>query len=245
MTKWYRRNLPGAIDRATASDAAVTSSATGHTDRWAAFRGRVPWIAVVVLLPSWFSWLVVDRDLHDTGHPLFYHIPDLTRDPLALLLNLTVTPLINTETDQILLVTVLIAGFGVAVERCLGTAAALGLFWGTSAAGALVGGLLLHLLYPLFPDVEAFQSGWNRVFNGASAGGFGLMGAHAATAARPVLWIALFCSWEPAFWFLVSRDYTSAFHMIAFTTGFATARRLRRRPPAGRDDDPRRCASRD
>jgi hypothetical protein len=32
-----------------------------------------------------------------------------------------------------------------------------------------------RLRVDLFPDVEVFESGWNRVFNGASAGGFGFM----------------------------------------------------------------------
>jgi hypothetical protein len=186
---------------------------------------RCPWVVPVLLVPSWITWLTIERDLEVTEHLLFYHIPDITRDPLALLLNLTVTPLVNTETDQVILITVLIGTFGVIVERRLGALAALALFWGTSAVGALGGGLLLHTLYPLFPEVHAFaEGGWYRVFNGASAGAFGFMGAYAAMARWPLLWIGLFCVWEPAFWLLVSGDFTSAFHILAFVTGFVTVR---------------------
>jgi hypothetical protein len=153
----------------------------------------MPWIVLVVLPPAWLTALTLERDLYDTDNPLYYRIPNITRDPVALVLNLTITPLINTETDQVMLITVLIVAFGTAVERRFGAGASLGIFWGTSAAGALVGGLLLHLLYPLFPEVAVFESGWNRVFNGASAGGFGLMGAFAATAHRPLVWIKQAC----------------------------------------------------
>lgn len=105
----------------------------------------------------------------------------------------------------------LIGTFGIMVERRLGALAALGLFWGTSAAGALGGGLLLHVLYPLFPEVHAFtEGGWYRVFNGASAGAFGFMGAYATMARWPLLWVGLFCVWEPGFWLLVSGDFRSA-----------------------------------
>jgi hypothetical protein len=193
--------------------------------RAARFLQRCPWVVPVLLVPAWISWFLVDRDVEDTGHPLFYHIPDITQDPLALLLNLTITPLVNTQFDQIILITVLIGTFGVLVERRLGALTALALFWGTSAAGALGGGLLLHVLYPLFPEVHAFSDGgWYRVFNGASAGGFGFMGAYAAMARWPLLWIGLFFVWEPGFWLLVSGDFTSAFHILAFTTGFVTVR---------------------
>lgn len=137
-------------------------------------------------------------------------------------MNLFLAPLVNTETDQIILITVLIGTFGVLVERRLGAVAAFGIVWGTSAVGALAGGALLHVLYPIFSDVQAFEQSWNRVFNGASAGGFGLMAAYAASARRPWLWVGLFCIWEPSFWLLVPGDLTSVFHIIAFATGFAT-----------------------
>lgn len=197
---------------------------------------RCPWVVLVLLVPSWLAWLTMERDLEDTEHLLFYYIPDLTEKPLAVLLNLFVTPLVNTETGQIILVTVLIGTFGVLVEKRLGALMTLGIFWGTSASGALIGGALLHLLYPLFPDVHAFEQGWNRVFNGASAGGFGLMAAYAAIASRPLLWIALFCLWE-AGWLLVSGAYTAAFHIIAFVTGYVAVRtwQVRHAAAAGRD----------
>ncbi|QKT03909.1 rhomboid family intramembrane serine protease [Ectothiorhodospiraceae bacterium 2226] len=199
---------------------------------------RTPVVVWVLLVPSWVTALIMDRDEFATDHLLYYHIPDLTEAPLRILPNLFVTPLVNTQVDQVILITILIGTFGVLVERRLGALAALAIFWGTSAAAALGAGVLLHLLYPLFPDVHTFgEGGWYRVFNGASAGGFGLMAAYAALSPRPWLWIGLFALWEPTFWLLVTNDYTFAFHFIAFTTGFVGVRlyqrRQRRSAPAG------------
>jgi hypothetical protein len=101
---------------------------------------RCPLVVPVLLVPSWVTWLTIERDLHDTDHPLFYHIPDLTRDPLAVLVNLVITPLVNTETDQVILITVLIGTFGVMVERRFGAAAARALSCAPPPAGALGGG---------------------------------------------------------------------------------------------------------
>lgn len=185
---------------------------------------RCPWVVLVLIVPSWIAWAIMDRDMYDTGHLLFYYMPDLVNDSLRVVPNFLITPLINIETDQILLITVLIAGFGIPVEKRLGGGAATAIFWIASAAGAIGAGVLWHLVYPLFSDVHAVQQGAERIFNGASAGGFGLMAAYAALARRPLIWIGLFCIWEPGFWILVSRDFTSAFHVIAFVTGFTMTR---------------------
>lgn len=190
---------------------------------------RCPIIVLVVLIPSWISWFLLERDLHATGHLLYYYIPDLTQAPLRLLPNFVVTPFINPQTDQIIIVTLLIATFGVLVERRLGAVPAFWIFWGTSFAAALGSGILLHILYPLFPDVPAFaEGGWYRVFNGASAGGFGLMGAYTALSPRPGLWVGAYGLWEASFWLITSGVFTTAFHLIAFVTGFFGGRYLRR-----------------
>jgi hypothetical protein len=198
----------------------VGALAAERGGRWAK---RFPFI-LLVLVPGWFTAILIDRETEDTDQLFFFHIPDLIENPLVIPVNLLVTPLVNTEIDQIILVTVLVGTFGVLVERRLGTLAAFAIFWGVTVVAAVGAGFLLHALYPMFPQVEVFDSGWNRVFNGGSAGGFGLMGAFAATARLPWVWLGIFFIWEPGFWILVSQDYTPAFHFLAITSGYAASR---------------------
>lgn len=182
---------------------------------------RVPWIVWAILLPSWIFFLATgERATHDTEQILFFYVPDLVEGPLRVIPNLTVTPWVNTETDQILLITGLVGIFGTLVERRVGGLPTLAIFWITSAAGAVFGGLLWHLLHPLFPDFHPIANAELRVFNGASAGAFGLMAAYAALSPRPWIVVGLFVVWEPTFWYFISEDYTSVIHIIAFATGF-------------------------
>lgn len=82
---------------------------------------RVPLLVPILIVPSWISYLLIDeRDDYDTENLLYFYIPDITQDPVSLVISLAITPLINTEGDQILLVTFLLATFGVAIERRLG-----------------------------------------------------------------------------------------------------------------------------
>jgi membrane associated rhomboid family serine protease len=192
------------------------------------FVQALPLGIILLLIPSWVSYLLIDeRDDFDTENPLYLHVPDITQDPVQLVISLIITPVINTEGDQILLVTGLLLIFGSFVEKRLGAWRMFAIFWGASICGALLGGLLLHVLYPLFPDVEVFHTGWRRIFNGGSAGGFGLLAAFAATSKRWWIWVGIFTVWEPTFWATISQDYTSVFHIIAFLTGFLMARRFR------------------
>jgi hypothetical protein len=195
------------------------------------FVRALPLGVILLLIPSWISFQLIDeRDDFDTENPLYLHVPDITQDPLQVLISFVLTPVINTEGDQILLVTGLIVIFGTFVEKRLGPWRMLAIFWGASISGALLGGLLLHVLYPLFPDVEVFHTGWRRVFNGGSAGGFGLLAAFAATSKRWWwIWVVLFAVWEPTFWATISHDYTSVFHIIAFITGYLMGRRFQHR----------------
>lgn len=184
-------------------------------------------LMLLLLIPSWASYFALDRPDAGNSHILFYAIPDLHRDPLSIPPALLLTPLVNTQTDQVFLVTVLIAVFGVAVERRVGIVAALAVFWGTSTLAALGSGVLLHALYATVPDAHIVDEAWRRLFNGGSAGGIGLAGALAGIYAGLRRWwvagalIALFVAWEFTFWAVQLRNFTSTFHLIAFVAGFA------------------------
>jgi hypothetical protein len=181
--------------------------------------------SIFLLIPSWITFIVLERHEYQWERVVYYRIPDITENPIALLPNLTVTPLFNTDIAQILLVTLLLLTFGVLVELRLGVKMLLGVFWATSIAAALGAGLLLHALYPMFPDVYMFgPAGWDRYYAGGSAGGYGLLGAFAATSRRPMLWITLFLLWEVPYWLVISGDYTSVFHFIAVATGYMLGR---------------------
>ncbi|MBX3467593.1 MAG: hypothetical protein KF878_11955 [Planctomycetes bacterium] len=193
--------------------------------RRAGGRTGVPWAVLLLVLASWTSFLLIDeRDEFAVDHPLYIHFPDFSERPWRIVPNLVVTPLVNTQPDQIVLVTALLLGFGIPVERRLGSKVVLGVFWGATAMAAVLGAGALHVLYPLFPDVHAFsEGGWYRVFNGGSAGGFGLMGAMAATSRFTAVWVALYCLWEPSFWLVVTQDFTAVLHVTAFFTGLGAA----------------------
>jgi hypothetical protein len=167
----------------------------------------------------------MERDLRATDHLLFFYMPDLLERPLRLIPNLVITPLVNTETDQLMLVTALILVFGTLVERRLGLVVALAVFWGTSAVAAIGGAALFHLVEPLAPAFRPIASAGERVFNGASAGGYGLLAAFASTTARPWIWVGLFGAWESAVWWLGGAlEYTPVFHVLAIGTGMLMPR---------------------
>jgi hypothetical protein len=121
-------------------------------------------------------------------------------------------------------VTVLLLGFGAAFECHEGTRLTALVFLGTTLAGALFAGVLLHLLYPEVFSGPFFARAWNRTWSGGSAGAFGLMGAFAARARRPWPLLALFGLWELAVALLYLREYTSAFHIPALLIGFSALR---------------------
>jgi hypothetical protein len=198
-------------------------------------RQDFPWGILLMLIPSWATFLLLpERDVFDTENPLYFHPPNLTREPVRVVLQLPYVPLVNTELDQILLVTGLLLGFGVVAELRLGTWAVLGVFWLASTVAAILGGALLHVVYPLFPDVHVFaEGGWYRVFHGGSAGGWALMAAFAATTQRPWPWIGGFVVWESTWWLFLTGDYTPVFHATAVVTGLVAGRWLRSRQDRG------------
>jgi hypothetical protein len=125
---------------------------------------------ILLLIPTWATKLTIQRDARDTDNPLYFYIPDLTAHPEEIPRALLITPLVNTEMDQAILVTVLFCVFGVLVESRLGTLVVLALFWFVSSVAALGGGLLLHLIHPYFSHIGAIDEGMQRIFNGQRGG---------------------------------------------------------------------------
>jgi hypothetical protein len=171
-------------------------------------------------------------DEEAVGHLLF-RIPDLTGDPPRALRSIVTGPWINHDSLQLIYVTALLLLFGIVFEVREGTFRLMLIFFGTSCVGALVAGALLHLVYPHPWDIRLFEVAWNRYWTGGSAGCFGVLGAFAARARRPGLLLAVFVVWECAVWWIVLRNYASAFHFWALAAGFLATRWLL--PPIRRD----------
>ena len=186
---------------------------------------------VVYLSVSWVTFLplakrspgnyVIDTD---RLRPFLYHIPDFRLNPLGALASLVTAPWLNHNAVQLAYVTALLLLIGVPFEAREGTKRTVALFFGTTLAGAIVAGLLLHTLYPAMWDGPFAERAWERTWSGGSAGCFGLMGALAARARRPWPLLALFALWETniVVWYL--REYTPAFHLSALLAGFLVTR---------------------
>ncbi len=163
-----------------------------------------------------------------------YRIPDLSRDFPRALRSLATAPFLNHNAVQLVYVTVLLLLIGLVFETKEGTPRTIGLFFGTSFAGALGAGLLLHIIYPELLDNGFLDHAWERTWSGGSAGAFGLMGALAARARMPWLLLALFVAWElnVVLWYL--REFTPAFHLTALLVGYLVTRYALppRRPPS-------------
>jgi hypothetical protein len=183
---------------------------------------RFPYV-LLLLIPSWASYLAFERPASGADSPFFFHIQDLSNDPLAMLPGFVVGPLLNTELDQTLLVTGQVLLFGIVVERRIGTVPTFALFWATSIIAATGAALIVHGAYGIAPDAEAVDRAWNRAYGGGSAAGFGLMGVFAATSRLPLLWIGVFTAWEASVWLLVLQNFTPAFHATAFYAAFLFA----------------------
>jgi hypothetical protein len=208
---------------------------TGHS--WQG-RRTLPIAAAFVLLYLAVSWLLFVRlAARREGHyaidqeglrRFLYAIPDLTDEPLRVLMALLTAPFLNHNDMQIVYVTVLLLIFGVIFEVKEGTARAAPIFFGTTWLGALVAGVLVHLVYPNLIDHEVVEKAWNRTWSGGSAGAYGIMGAFAARARRPGPLLGLIVIWEVnlSFWYL--KHLTPAFHLTALFAGFAVTRYLLR-----------------
>ena len=195
---------------------------------------RLPRAAPFVLLYLAVSWLlfvpaaerVPGNYVIDQGRvrPFLYHIPDLSQDLPGAAGSLVTAPWLNHNAVQLVYVTVLLLMYGVIFEAKEGTRATVLLFFGTTLAGAIAGGILLHALYPEVLDTPLLARAWERTWSGGSAGCFGLMGALAARARSPWPLLGLFLVWElnVGWWYL--RGYTPALHLTALLAGFLVTR---------------------
>ena len=215
----------------------------GTGRRWQGWR-RLPLMAPFVLFYIVISWALylpladpdnarrtIDRDRVDA---FVYHIPHLTEDVPRVVRSLATAIFLNHNLVQLRYVTVLLLLFGVIFELREGTRRTALLFAGTTYAGAIFAGVLLHVIYPEIIDNAFLTRAWERTWSGGSAGCFGLMGALAARAPRPWLLLGVFILWEVnvAWWYL--KEYTPAFHLTALFTGFLVTRYILR-PIRGRE----------
>ncbi len=142
-------------------------------------------------------------------------------------------PWLNHNLVQLAYVTALLLLVGLPFEAREGTARTVALFFGTTFAGAVAAGLLLHALYPEVWHNRFAERAWERTWSGGSAGAFGLIGATAARAPVPwpLLGLAIFWEANVVWWYL--REYTPAFHLSALLVGFLVTRYAL--PPRRRD----------
>lgn len=164
-------------------------------------------------------------DEEAVGH-LLYHIPELSQDFPRAIRSLLTAPWLNHDSLQLVYVTVLLLMFGVIFEIREGTVRTIVVFFGTTFFSAVAGGAILHGIYPALWDTWILENAWQRSWSGGSVGCFGLMGAIAGRARRPILLLAVFILWEAFIWWVNLRNYTSVFHLTALTTGFIATRYL-------------------
>lgn len=204
---WWRR-FPGVVGY---SAAALLVFAAGA---WLQGRSAVPVADVVLSFGPW-----------DVPLAFFaYEIPHLFTNVPKTLFNFVTAIWINQHPVQLVYVLTLLTLFGVPFEIREGTKRAALVFWGTSVAGAIAAGLLLHAIVASGVEAAWVDDAWDNLWGGGSAGAFGVMGALAARAKRPWLLLLLFFVWEAnvEYWFL--KSYTVAFHLSALAIGFAWMR---------------------
>lgn len=179
---------------------------------------RCPWVVLCVLVPSFLTFFLVERDVLDTGNPFYYYIPDLFAAPWRAIPNLVITPLINVGVGQIVVLCLFVGGSGSYIEWRLGAHVAIATYWATSAVAAIFGGLVWHAFHPLFEDSAMFHRPLERVYSGGSAAAFGMFGAHAALSRR-WQYVAVFVTWETGYW-VVKQNFIPFFHFAGFFSGF-------------------------
>lgn len=199
---------------------------------WTRLARSAPFVPLYLLV-SWALFLPAAQpvpgnysiDQRRVWH-LLYKIPDLSGDLPAVLVATVTGPWLNHNAVQLVYVTVLLLLFGIVFEIKEGTRRTMAIFFGTTIAGVIGAGLLLHALYPAVLDTPFLARAWRRSWGGGSAGAFGLMGAIAARARVPWPLLGLFVLWEinVVLWYL--HEYTPAFHITALLAGFLVTRHL-------------------
>jgi hypothetical protein len=189
------------------------------------------------------SWLLFVPFAYDAGdkykidgdrvEPYVFQVPDLSENFPKALRSLLTAPFINHDSLQLVYVTVLVLLFGVIFEVREGPLTTVLVFFGTTFAAAVIGGALLHLIYPELWGASFLETAWERKWSGGSPGCFGLLGGLAARSRQPWLLLGLFGLWEVFILYVNLRDYTSVFHFIALFTGYLVVRYLIP-PPASR-----------
>ncbi len=185
------------------------------------------------LLLSWFLFVPlayadgnkfrIDGDRLD---PYVFRVPDLSENFPRALRSLLTAPFINNDSLQLVYVTALVLLFGMVFEAREGPLTTAFVFFGSTFAAAVIGGVLLHLIYPEVWDASVLETAWRRKWSGGSPGCFGLMGGLAARSRRPWPLLGLFCLWELFILYVNLRDYTSVFHFVALFTGYLMVRYL-------------------
>lgn len=162
----------------------------------------------------------------DPVEPYVFRVPDLSENVPRALRSLLTALFINHDSLQLIYVTALVLLFGVIFEVREGPVTTALVFFGTTFAAAVIGGVLLHLIYPDLWDASFLETAWERKWSGGSPGCFGLMGGLAARSRRPWLLLGLFGLWEVFILYVNLRDYTSVFHFTALFTGYLSVRYL-------------------
>ena len=162
-----------------------------------------------------------------------YRVPDLSEDLIHALRSLATAPFLNHDSLQLIYVTLLMLLFGVIFEIREGPRTAVLVFFGSTFFAAIVGGVLLHVIYPDLWDASFLETAWERTWSGGSAGCFGLMGGLAARARKPWILLGLFGLWEDFIEYVNLRSYTTVFHFAALFAGFVVVRYLIPPPTRG------------
>jgi len=155
-----------------------------------------------------------------------FRVPDLSEDLPHAVVSLLTAPFLNHDSVQLVYVTLLVLLFGAVFEAREGARRTVLVFFGTTFAAAVSGGILLHLLYPEVWGGQFLETAWTRTWSGGSAGCFGLMGGLAARARRPWLLLGIFSLWELSVLYWNLRSYTTVFHMAALLAGYLAVRYL-------------------
>jgi hypothetical protein len=220
---------------------AITPQRTRLDPALQAIRRRpreLPAIALWYLVLIWSIFLVVAaidfRGRREVADPYGYSIADLAENFPRALASLPIAPFVNVGVLQLLYVTAILAVISPRLVEREGPALPAVVFMGTSLFAGIAAGLALHAIDGHVMSHPILDEGWERSWNGGSAGCYGLVGFLAAGARRPWLMLGLIGAWEIGLTGIHLHSYTPAFHVSALAAGFVMGRLLptRRAAPA-------------